>query len=90
MAATPSGNGYWLFASDGGVFSFGDATYEGSTGAVTLNSPIVGASVTESGHGYDLFASDGGVFNFGDATFHGSQGAQPLNQPVLGGARSPG
>ena len=25
MAATPDGNGYWLVASDGGVFSFGDA-----------------------------------------------------------------
>ncbi|HWE56330.1 MAG TPA: hypothetical protein VG435_12510, partial [Acidimicrobiales bacterium] len=25
IAATPSGNGYWLVASDGGIFSFGDA-----------------------------------------------------------------
>ena len=25
MAATPSGHGYWLVASDGGIFSFGDA-----------------------------------------------------------------
>ena len=25
MAATPSGDGYWLVASDGGVFAFGDA-----------------------------------------------------------------
>ena len=25
MAATPNGRGYWLVASDGGVFSFGDA-----------------------------------------------------------------
>ena len=67
-----------------------NGTDEGSTGALKLNSPIVGAAVTESGHGYDLFASDGGVFNFGDATFHGSEGARKLNQPVLGGARSPG
>ena len=33
MAATPSGHGYWLVASDGGIFSFGDAPFYGSTGA---------------------------------------------------------
>ena len=32
MAATPSGDGYWLVASDGGVFWFGDARFHGSTG----------------------------------------------------------
>ena len=36
------GKGYWLVAADGGVFSFGDASYYGSTGAMTLNRPIVG------------------------------------------------
>lgn len=40
MAATPSGDGYWLVASDGGVFTFGDAAYRGSTGALRLASPI--------------------------------------------------
>ena len=29
---TPSGNGYWLVASDGGIFSFGDAHFYGSMG----------------------------------------------------------
>jgi hypothetical protein len=33
MAATPSGDGYWLVASDGGIFSFGDAGFFGSAGA---------------------------------------------------------
>ena len=27
MTATSDGNGYWLVASDGGVFSYGDATF---------------------------------------------------------------
>ena len=31
MAATPDGNGYWLVASDGGIFSF-NAPFHGSTG----------------------------------------------------------
>ena len=32
MAATPDGGGYWLVASDGGIFSYGDAHFYGSTG----------------------------------------------------------
>jgi len=43
MAATPAGGGYWLVASDGGIFSFGDARFFGSTGAIHLNQPIVAA-----------------------------------------------
>ena len=38
----PSGNGYRLVASDGGIFAFGDATFFGSTGAMRLNRPVVG------------------------------------------------
>ncbi len=34
--------GYWLVASDGGVFAFGSAGFYGSTGGMTLNRPIVG------------------------------------------------
>jgi hypothetical protein len=30
MAPTRDGGGYWLVASDGGVFSFGDAVFRGS------------------------------------------------------------
>ena len=29
-------------ASDGGIFAYGDAVFYGSTGAMTLNKPIVG------------------------------------------------
>ena len=31
IQATPDGGGFWLFASDGGVFAFGDAVFEGSS-----------------------------------------------------------
>jgi hypothetical protein len=41
MAADPATGGYWLVASDGGIFSFG-APFEGSTGNLQLNRPIVG------------------------------------------------
>jgi hypothetical protein len=42
MARTPSGKGYWLVASDGGIFNYGDALFYGSTGNITLNKQIVG------------------------------------------------
>ena len=74
MASDPSGSGFWLVASDGGVFSFGSAHFYGSTGAMHLWQPIVGMAATPSGHGYWLVAADGGIFSFGDAHFHGSTG----------------
>jgi hypothetical protein len=89
MTTTPSGKGYWLVASDGGIFTFGDAAFLGSTGAVRLNQPIVGMTTTPSGKGYWLVASDGGIFTFGDATFLGSTGAVALSQPITGMAASP-
>jgi len=60
MAATPDGKGYWLVASDGGIFSFGDATFYGSMGNKTLNKPIVGMAAVPGGGGYWEVASDGG------------------------------
>jgi hypothetical protein len=71
MEATPSGRGYWLVASDGGIFSFGDAAFLGSTDAIRLAQPIIGMSATATGLGYRL-ARDGGVFSFGDAPYLGS------------------
>ena len=84
LDSTPSGSGYWLVAADGGVFSFGDARFHGSTGGEKLNLPIVDLASTPSGKGYWLVASDGGVFCFGDADFVGSTGAQKLNRPIVG------
>ena len=88
LGLTPP-QGYRLVASDGGVFSFGDAAFHGSTGALTLNAPIVGMAATPDGGGYWLVASDGGVFSFGDAAFHGSTGALVLNKPIVGIAATP-
>ena len=78
------GKGYWLVASDGGIFAYGDAAFYGSTGAMTLNKPIVGMAATADGKGYWLVASDGGIFAYGDAAFYGSTGAMTLNKPIVG------
>ena len=81
--ANPLGSGYRLYASDGGVFDFGNANYYGSMGGKHLNKPVVGAAPTSNGIGYWLVASDGGVFSFGDASFYGSTGNLTLNQPIV-------
>jgi N-acetylmuramoyl-L-alanine amidase len=84
MAATPDGGGYWLVGDDGGIFSYGDAHFFGSTGALHLNAPIVAMASTPDGKGYWLVARDGGIFSYGDAGFFGSAGALVLNAPVVG------
>ena len=80
---------YQMVAADGGIFSFGTSTFHGSTGALHLNSPIVGMASTPSGGGYWLVAADGGIFAFGDARFYGSTGGLHLNSPIVGMAATP-
>jgi hypothetical protein len=81
--------GYFMVAIDGGIFSFGDAGFYGSTGSIKLNQPVVGAAAHPSGRGYWMVAADGGVFSFGEARFHGSTGSIKLNRPIVGMAATP-
>ncbi len=85
----PGCGGYRLVGSDGGIFDFGAATFEGSTGNIALNAPIIGMAATPDGQGYWLVAADGGIFTFGDAHFFGSEGATHLNAPIIGMAATP-
>jgi predicted outer membrane repeat protein len=82
--AVEVGQGYWMVASDGGIFTFGAASFFGSMGGKPLNKPIVGMAATPDNLGYWEVASDGGIFTFGDAGFFGSRGGQPLNSPIVG------
>jgi len=88
-------HGYWLVGSDGGIFTFGSASFYGSTGSLKLQRPVVGITPTKDRGGYWLVASDGGTFAFGDAGFYGSVpglGLNPagsglphsLNAPIVG------
>jgi hypothetical protein len=81
--------GYWLDASDGGIFTYPNNLFYGSTGGLKLNAPMVGMAATPDAQGYWLVASDGGIFSYGDALFHGSRGGQPLNAPIVGMAATP-
>ncbi len=87
--AAPPNSSYWEVASDGGIFTFGNAGYYGSMGGKPLNRPIVGMAATPDEKGYWLVASDGGVFSFGDAGFFGSAGGTPLVKPIVGIAATP-
>ncbi len=99
MASTADGRGYWFVAADGGIFSFGDAAFYGSTGQLNpsqppggnnsivgaLAGPVDGMVVTSDGAGYWMVGSDGGVFAFGDASFVGSLGgSNSPPSPVIG------
>ncbi|MCU1378909.1 MAG: hypothetical protein JWN29_1892, partial [Acidimicrobiales bacterium] len=88
-AGTPTGQGVWVATTDGGIFSFGDAAFHGSTGAMRLNKPIVGMTPTTTGKGYWLVASDGGVFAFGSAPFLGSMIGATVRTSVVGIAQAP-
>ena len=72
-----------MVAADGGIFTFGDASFSGSIGDIKLNAPVQSLVPDPDGTGYWLVASDGGVFAF-DAPFHGSMGGTRLNKPVTG------
>jgi len=87
--AVTQGQGYWVAASDGGVFSFGNAQFYGSMGGKPFNGSMVGIAATPDGGGYWLVASDGGVFSFGNAQFHGSMGGKPFNGSMVGIAATP-
>jgi hypothetical protein len=89
VADASGGEGYWVSASNGGIYNYGDAKYFGSTGATPLNAPIVGMTPTPDGAGYWLVGSDGGIFTFGDAKYFGSTGALHLNAPIVGMATTP-
>jgi len=71
-----------LVASDGGIFSYGDARFFGSTGNLRLASPIVAMTTSPGGNGYRFVASDGGIFSYGDAPFFGSLAGSPA-PPVV-------
>jgi hypothetical protein len=88
-ARTCSGEGYWLAARDGGVFSFGDAVFHGSLGGAPLDAPVVAVSATPTGGGYYLVTATGQVSPLGDGHFYGDARAIHLNKPIVGIAATP-
>jgi hypothetical protein len=51
MAPTGDDGGYWLVASDGGIFAFGDARFYGSDPSHHVTAPVVGIAAGLGGGG---------------------------------------
>jgi hypothetical protein len=77
IAATPSGNGYIIAMSDGGIHARGDAPFYASH-PPTNGNPLTGIAlyIGSDGkvQGYWMVDKAGGVFNCGAAPFWGSTG----------------
>jgi hypothetical protein len=88
MVPTSTGHGYFMVASDGGVFAFGDARFEGSCpGIGGCSGSAVAVMPDHSGNGYWLVTNTGAIYNFGDAPSYGSP--PPEVVPVTSAAATP-
>ena len=88
MVPSSDGGGYFMVASDGGVFAFGDAHFAGSCpGIGGCKGSAVAVMTDASGNGYWLVTSTGNVYTFGDAPYCGAPGNQ--GSPVTSAVRTP-
>ncbi len=75
MVPSIDGGGYFMVASDGGVFAFGDAHFAGSCpGIGGCSGAAVAVMPDASGNGYWLVTQTGNVYSFGDAPYYGAPG----------------
>ena len=81
--------GYRFVAADGGMFCFGDASFNGSA-AGSFRSPVAGMVEPASGGGYWVFTADGQVANFGSADPVRPVPMSALRGTIVGGASVPG
>jgi hypothetical protein len=88
MVPSADGDGYFMVASDGGVFAFGDARFEGSCpGIGGCSGAAVAVMPDASGGGYWVITKTGNVYAFGDAQYYGAPGPELV--PVTSAARTP-
>ncbi len=89
MVPAADGQGYFVVASDGGVFAFGPgASFAGSCpGIGGCSGPAVAVIPDSTGNGYWLFTATGNVYTFGDAAYLGSPGG--VGSPVTSAVRTP-
>ena len=73
-----------MAASDGDIYSFGDAAYHSSIAGRPMSNSVVGFASTPDGQGFLFAEGNGGTISFGDAQFYGSMGGEKLNAAVVG------
>jgi len=84
LVRTPSGQGYYIVSSDGGVYCYGDANFFGSMGGKALSAPVVDIAVRPKNDGYMLVGRDGAVYCFGAAPYLGNLKGVKLAAPIVG------
>ena len=83
MVPSIDDNGYFMVASDGGVFAFGDAHFAGSCpGIGGCPGSAVAVMPDASGNGYWLVTSTGNIYTFGDAPYFGAPGHGTVTSAV--------
>ncbi len=88
MVPSADSGGYFMVASDGGVFAFGDARFAGSCpGIGGCSGAAVAVMPDASGNGYWVVTATGHVYAFGDAPYYGAPGPQGV--PVTSAVRAP-
>jgi len=91
VAATPSGNGYWILNAYKLAFPFGQSGP--SPACTSLNGAMgrwTGIASSSSGAGYWATSSNGAVLGCGDAPSpFGDLSSLPLNAPIVGMAATP-
>jgi len=84
MVPSSDGSGYFMVASDGGVFAFGDARFEGSCPGIGGCSGAAVCVVPDAtSNGYWVVTSTGAVSTFGDGINDGARdrGARRSRRP---------
>ncbi len=89
MVPSSDGNGYFMVGADGGVFTFGDAKFEGSCPSIggCAGGAAVAVMPDATGNGYWVVTAGGDVQPFGDAAAYGGPG--PVGGPVVAAVRTP-
>ena len=83
MVPSIDDGGYFMVASDGGVFAFGDARFAGSCpGIGGCSGSAVAVMPDHSGNGYWVVTSTGSIYTFGDAPYFGAPGRGSVTSAV--------
>ncbi|MEM9609828.1 MAG: hypothetical protein AAGA99_20560 [Actinomycetota bacterium] len=89
VAATPTGQGYWVLRADGTIETRGDAASHPVSSTLRRGELAAAITATPSGDGYWIFTSFGRVLAGGDAAHFGDMDGTVLNGPVLDGVATP-
>lgn len=87
IVPSANGQGYYMVASDGGVFAFNTAFAGSCPGIGGCSGAAVAVAPDASGNGYWLVTATGHVYTFGDAPYYGAPG--PGSSPVTSMVRTP-